>query len=805
VVVRSRCYSTFLFLFNCCFVLLSFIINFAINILLNMKITQRCEAFNRFCAFLFKMLSAPTVVLRWLLLVMVVAACVNVDGDDIDTIEQVDSDLFGLIASGRLAAFSPLQKREMVEVMLANTPDESLALARQIATGADDVDDGLASLVTLVGDLEVVTAIGKTDSLTSWLDEKTDQGFRGTASPGGETTLRGFDHAADRARSGGGRVEEQDEDIEGVMAKKCKAKVREILEIAEDPDCTKKEFDLVDFAAKPLSNDNRMLLTDITETFTKCGMVVLRNAFPTVETAEFVRDYSQYVRGLQSGRISHDGTTTNGEPFFAFQLDSKRWDLLMPRELARPGMLMSAIVNMFFQQDQILGKEFAVHSLGSVLGMPGAPAMKWHRDAPHLFSDLFAKTKGNVFTSDLPPHSVTMIMPMLNMTRNHGPTEFCIGSKQAQMLEEARMVNLAAEFGSANATILEEHAEYLKCPNGYRRAPVTSPGDAVLFDFRTKHRVLPNKSNQTRALMYWGFSRQWYKDHNYLESRAFSAVGGERLKVPRDAARGSAFDRQIRKTILKQVKDIEGERFKAWASQDQSARYYLDENGFPILDENGTPLEEDKPEVYQPWLYDRGNGRTPAISFINDLLKSARFAVPTQVDCNGMVNDEACGRYKEIEAAMPQDVVDMPTVLMHNPARKSLFEWYEDIDGDGALTKRDYESQPTPEGTLTPEEWTGDMDERSFKQLRLLADADWNGEVTWDELKDFDHWHFNHPASEEMNFPTAVRNRARFSGMHGTSGGSSGEVDPESAWAESSKGDGDGRSTSNNKGEKVEL
>ena len=385
--------------------------------------------------------------------------------------------------------------------------------------------------------------------------------------------------------------------------------------------------------------------------------------------------------------------------------------------------------------------------------------MQWHRDAPQLFGDLFGETNGKAFASDLPPHSVTMIMPMLNMTREHGPTEFCIGSKQAQMLEEAVVPNFAAEFNASIAADLEEHAEYLKCPTGHRRAPVTSPGDAVLFDFRTKHRVLPNKSNQTRALMYWGFSRQWYKDHNYLEARAFSAAGGERLKVPRDAARGSAFDRQIRKSILKQVQEIKQERFNAWSSQDQSARYFLDKDGLPILDDNGFPLEETEPEVYEPWLYDRGHGRTPAVSFINELLKSARFAVPSQVDCNGMVNGEACKHYREIEAAMPQDVVDMQTVLAHNPARKSIFDWYEDIDGDGTLTKQDYESQGPP--GEPSDEWIGDMDEHSFKQLRLLADADWNGEVTWDELKDFDQWRFNHP--DETSFPTAVRNRARSS------------------------------------------
>eukprot|EP00729_Bicosta_minor_P012018 gene12018-33098_t len=178
---------------------------------------------------------------------------------------------------------------------------------------------------------------------------------------------------------------------------------------------------------------------------------------------------------------------------------------------------------------------------------------------------------------------------------------------QEEMDQGARKVKLAADFGAANAAVLEEHAEDLKCPHGYRRAPVTSPGDAVLFDFRTKHRVLPNKSNQTRALLYWGFSRQWYKDHNCLEARAFTAAGGERLKMPRDAARGSAFDRQVRKTLLK---------------QDQTAtRYYLDANGCRLLDKNGNPLEGpygDGPGVYepayQPWLYNRGYGRSPAIS-----------------------------------------------------------------------------------------------------------------------------------------------------------------------------------------------
>ena len=692
-------------------------------------------------------------VASWLLWTVWLASSVGGDDSGMDQAHaQLDSDLFGLLASGRLAALSDGQKRELVSVMLASTPDDSLTLAREIVGGGSD---GFESLTKLANDLKAVTAIGCTG-----MDGNNALGFCGSGTAGG--ARRGGSDAID----GSDRQQPTSAAEDAAeMSRKSKAKIRMIMKIASDTDCTEKEFDLQHFAAKPFSESNVRLLNDITDTFAKCGMVVLRNAFPPTETAKFVRDYSQYVRGLQSGRISHNGTTTNGEPFFAFKLDSKRWDLLMPRELARPGMLLSAIVNMFFQQDRILGKEFAVHSLGSVLGMPGAPAMKWHRDAPALFEDLFPQTKGRVFMSDLPPHSVTMIMPMLNMTHDHGPTEFCMGS--AQMLEEViDLVDLAAEFGEASAADLDALATYLKCPTGHRRAPVTSPGDAVLFDFRTKHRVLPNKSNQTRALMYWGFSRQWYKDHNYLQARAFSADGGERLLVPRDSARGSAFDRKMRRQISKQVKDIEKERFKAWASQAKSARYSRDKNGRPIRDENGNPLEEDGPEVHEPWLYNRRGvvnsvGITPPIAHLNDLLKSARFAVPARVGCEGMVNDEACGPYQEIEAALPRKIVDMQTVLTHNPARKSIFQWYEDIDGDGALTDKDYGSQKSKVGDADSESF-GDMDEASFKQLRIIADADWNGKVTWDELQEFDQWNFNHPQSQEMDFPTAVRNRARF-------------------------------------------
>ena len=115
------------------------------------------------------------------------------------------------------------------------------------------------------------------------------------------------------------------------------------------------------------------------------------------------------------------------------------------------------------------------HSIGAGRGLESNAVSNlglqaWHRDAPVLFDDLFAQTQGKVHSSDLPPHSVTMIMPLLEMSHDHGPTEFCMGSKHAETYQEMKMagtldeMDLSLEFGPRGARELREHADYWKCP-----------------------------------------------------------------------------------------------------------------------------------------------------------------------------------------------------------------------------------------------------------------------------------------------------------------------------------------------------
>ena len=210
--------------------------------------------------------------------------------------------------------------------------------------------------------------------------------------------------------------------------------------------------------------------------------------------------------------------------------------------------------------------------------------------------------------------------------------------------------------------------------------------------------MLPNLSNQTRALLYWGFARQWYKDQNYADDQ-----DGTKLLVPRDKMRGATVDRRIRRRAAELIKQA--------AKSRSGSRPWL---------ERGDPLDG--------YAYQRADAPPGAqeVALVNELLRSARFAVPREVGCDGLVTDAACGAFAEAEAAMPRDVRDMTAVLEHSPAREATFRWYEDLDGDGVLSRRDFQ---VPGGIEA-----GDMDQAELNHLTMVADADADGEVSWDEM-----------------------------------------------------------------------
>lgn len=105
---------------------------------------------------------------------------------------------------------------------------------------------------------------------------------------------------------------------------------------------------------------------------------------------------------------------------------------------------------------------------------PGAEPQRWHMDTPHLFAS----------RQHLPPHSVSVFIPLCALTESNGPTEFQLSTHI-----------------KANLTRPRTHAD-ARCPLG----------SVAIYDIRVMHRGGANRSDADRPVVYLTFSRNWYRD-----------------------------------------------------------------------------------------------------------------------------------------------------------------------------------------------------------------------------------------------------------------------------------------------------
>ena len=122
----------------------------------------------------------------------------------------------------------------------------------------------------------------------------------------------------------------------------------------------------------------------------------------------------------------------------------------------------------------LLGGKTYLEKAGMLVAHPGAEAQRWHMDTPHLF------TVGQ----HLPPHSLSVFVPLVDLVAANGPTEFQLSTHV-----------------KANLVAPQRHA-LACCP----------AGSLVVYDVRIMHRGGPNESSGDRPMVYLTFSRVWYRD-----------------------------------------------------------------------------------------------------------------------------------------------------------------------------------------------------------------------------------------------------------------------------------------------------
>ncbi|KAL7575446.1 hypothetical protein ACA910_007345 [Epithemia clementina (nom. ined.)] len=280
-----------------------------------------------------------------------------------------------------------------------------------------------------------------------------------------------------------------------------------LLNAAGDYDCMEREFDVAD-----PSYD----VDEAREVLRKCRLLVLRNVFSEEQILGFKQRFSNYIGDIYTGKIKSKGRTSLGEGAFLVERGVGRYEIILPRDLADLDIFANENLLDILEPSDVLGEDMIVRSVGSNLAEKGANGQAWHSDDIYIFGEDSFEHMG-VSGHDTPPFAVTMTTPLLPITYDHGPTEFCMGTSNLHGLGDRRKnvrdKSLFDEDGE-----LENVLGWLDvnvCPPEFWRSPLARMGDVVLFDFSILHRGGPNSSNDLRSMLFAIYSRKWYRDSNF--------------------------------------------------------------------------------------------------------------------------------------------------------------------------------------------------------------------------------------------------------------------------------------------------
>ena len=148
----------------------------------------------------------------------------------------------------------------------------------------------------------------------------------------------------------------------------------------------------------------------------------------------------------------------------------------------------------------LLGSDYCIGSLETVVAMPGANRQHQHIDGPLRF-DRSIRGKKRGFRGDLsalPPYAVTLCVPLCDVDEDNGPTAIWPGSHRTALRpkppSEAR---IAREFPVERM--------------------VGKLGRAFFFDYRVFHGGTANLTREPRPVLMFVFTRSWFRDPNLAD------------------------------------------------------------------------------------------------------------------------------------------------------------------------------------------------------------------------------------------------------------------------------------------------
>lgn len=223
--------------------------------------------------------------------------------------------------------------------------------------------------------------------------------------------------------------------------------------------------------------------------FREFGTLVIENAFSPDLLAQVHSDFlTKYQPILDGGHVEN-----------ALKVGNDRFMMTIELEGAfnSPDVYANRILQKLLTR--LLGNDHILGSFTAVASLAGAPDMRVHKDHPALFPEDSSSTS-------IPTFAVTVLLPLLGMTRELGTTRVVKGSHRKSSEDSACMPH---------------------------QDPLGPVGSCLLMDYRLTHQGLANRSNQVRPVLSMVYNRPWFRDAvNYKKQPPLAISTEEFSRIP---------------------------------------------------------------------------------------------------------------------------------------------------------------------------------------------------------------------------------------------------------------------------------
>jgi len=289
--------------------------------------------------------------------------------------------------------------------------------------------------------------------------------------------------------------------------------VEQLYATINDPDCMEGE---VDFASDDFRVENAIRI------WQKCRLLVLRNIIDKAYIYEFRKNVTQFVYDLNEGKVNDKGRTSYADPYYVYDVSSHRWDLLLPSRFVSEQIITDGRLMQILSDERVLGEQMKLMAFGMVMSEPNAECQQWHNDADYVYGDGNSLRCLGAAGIEYPSSQITLMAPLLNITHQHGPTQFCMGSAALNGFDSLDEVDqwfdhALKERFFTNEMAINEFSDFLDgwCPQKMWRSTHINMGDMLLWDFSLTHRAGRNNSTDFRTALYASFSRSRIQDQNF--------------------------------------------------------------------------------------------------------------------------------------------------------------------------------------------------------------------------------------------------------------------------------------------------